>query len=116
MCGMVNRPTAQICECGHHFDDERNVERFLRARVTTGWLLVSFGLLFTIASVCLIVVGLSILGLEQDPQIALYTRVIAVAAAAASVAMFVKGTRIVDAARARQRELEGVPRARVVER
>lgn len=102
MCGLVNRPTAERCECGHHFDEGgRELRGFLVTRLTVGWSMVICGLVLTLASVLLIV---------------FVTFWIGVPAAIASVGLFVKGTRIVDATRQGLRDLDALPAARVVQR
>ena len=100
MCGMVNRPSAQSCECGFHFDDTAEMRDFLRGRVATGWVMVVGGLLLTIGSVVLV----------------LFVHWIGAFAIIGSVGMFTKGTRIIDAARSGLRDLPEVPAARLLSR
>lgn len=114
MCGTVNRPSVQYCECGHDFDEApAEQETFLRGRVVTGWAMVIAGFLLTIIGVVLIVVGIPIPG---SPSMALWTRIIAISLTGASLALFVKGTRVVDAAGHSLRDLRALPTATLVER
>jgi len=100
MCGMVNRPNARACDCGHDFEDEdeTGVRELLRGRLTTGWLMVVGGLLLTMASVVAVVFITWPVAFTAIPSIALFTR----------------GTRIVDASRHRLRELGSLPKARLL--
>ena len=113
MCGIVNRPTVQHCECGHDFEAPEHLESFLQSRLVTGWVMVVGGLLLTIVSVLFIVVGIPV---GDTPKIAVFSRVIAIAATMGSVALFVKGTRVVDAAGISLRDLRSLPSAKVIER
>lgn len=96
MCGMVNRPSAQSCECGHHFDDDADPRPLLRSRQQTGWVMVIAGLLLTLVTVVLTALVIGLLGFLLITP---------------SLALFVKGTRVVDAARHGLRDLERLPRA-----
>jgi hypothetical protein len=98
MCGIVNRPSVTDCECGHTFDGERDLPTMLRSRITVGWFMVGGGLVLTMGAVLL----------------ALVTSLVAIGIAAPAIALFVKGTRVVDAARHGLRELAAVPKARLL--
>lgn len=96
MCGMVSPASTQTCECGHHFDDDADPRPLLRSRQQTGWVMVIAGLLLTIVTVVLTAFTIRLLGFLLI---------------APSVALFVKGTRVVDAARHGLRDLDRLPRA-----
>ena len=99
MCGIVSRPSAQSCEaCGFHFDDVKELKGFLTARLTTGWFMVIGGIVFT---------ALSAFAVLLLSWLSLFLVI-------PSVALFVKGTRIVDVARRGLREQRALPAARVV--
>lgn len=97
MCGIVNRPNAPRCDCGHDFEDETELRSLLRRRLTTGWTMVVGGLVLTMAAV---------LGVAFVTWPVVFATI-------PSIALFSKGTRIVDAARHRMRELGALPTARL---
>lgn len=113
MCGIVNMPSATRCDCGHVFDDEQHVETFLQGRLITGWLMVIGGFLLTILAALMIVFGIPGSGL---PSVELFSRILAISLTGVCVALFVKGTRIVDATRSSLRDLRDIPRAHIVKR
>lgn len=98
MCGVINRPNAPRCDCGHDFEDESGLRELLRGRLTTGWCMVVGGLLLTMGSVLAVV----------------FVTWPVVFGAVPSIALFRKGTRIVDATQHRLRELGSVPTARLL--
>lgn len=100
MCGMVSPASTTHCECGHDFDsvDPMQLQDLYKSRLTNGWFMVVGGLLLTILSVVLFVI-VKWLGLP---------------ALVASIGMFVKGTRVVDANRANLRALEALPQAKLL--
>jgi hypothetical protein len=101
MCGVVNRPSAETCECGYRFDDQQEAETFLKSRLVNGWFMVVGGLLLTLVSflVCALIIG-GVLGM--------------IVTVAPSIALFLKGTRVVDASRHGLRELRALPQARLL--
>ncbi len=106
MCGTINRPDAEACDCGHPLTEVGEALEVVKKRHRQGWMMVIGGFVAILATLPVyLLASFGLVGI-----------VLGIMATTGSIGVFVKGTRIVDVTRTRLRELAEFPTARALPR